>query len=143
MLIVWQIPYFDFLFEMRSADFLHQLNIDIPRCRLKLNGVTMTSSEQVQASLNSICFKLAAPFLTQACMVAVVSKLMKVYPEHYVLDGRDHLKFDICATESEVTIDVEKTMRIMDGQKSFFVPCTLNINSSQESVICTCDVSSN
>lgn len=128
---------------MRSSNFLHQLTIDIPRCCVKLNGTTMNSSDEVQAALNHICFKLAAPFLTQACMVAVVAKLMKVYPEHDVLDGRDHLKFDISATENEVTIDVEKTMRVMDGNRSFLVPCTLNINSSQESVICTCDVSSN
>lgn len=144
MICIWRIGYFSFMHSMSMHNLIHQATIDIPRCKVILNGAEIHTINNLQSSLTGALFKAILPFVTQASMALLFTKLSRTFQKFHIVDAGEAMCIIITATDNmsfEYELDIHKKLNITSQDLASFhtITCTIHISSESDHVILSCE----
>lgn len=141
MICLWRINYFAFVHSLSSHKLMHQLEIDVPRSTVVVNGTTVGNVNHLESLLTGALHKCILPFLTQASMALLFTKLTRTFSDRYVMDGGSTMLFDVKTSENCFEIDIHKKLKITSTNlvTMHFLMCTIHISSDQDNVLLSCE----
>lgn len=131
--------YFAFVHSLSNSKLTHQVEIDIPRSTVVIDGTTATDANHLNTLLTGCTYKAVLPFLTQASMALLFTKLSMTFKEKHVMDGGSHMLFDVKTAPNHFEIDINKRLKITDLVVSHSLMCTIHISSDEENVLFSCE----
>ena len=141
MICIWRINYFAFVHSLSMSKLMHQIALDVPRSTVVVNGNNIKDIQQLELVLTGTLRKSIYPFLTQASMALLFTKLTLTFKDQHVMDSGSSMLFDLKFTADLWEVDIIKKLKITNSDlvTSHVIICAIHISSNQDNVILSCE----